>query len=185
MAVARPRLGFLGLGWIGKNRMQALQSEGLVDVIAIGDTCQNRLEEIKNEQPDVICCHGLEELLQEELDGVVIATPSAQHAEQAIACFHRGVAVFCQKPLARTEQETQEVVNAAQSADRLLGTDFSYRHVRGVAEMRRMIQVRELGRVFLAELIFHMKTRLLPAGRLERLKCDWAVHGICRLVRTV
>jgi predicted dehydrogenase len=39
------------------------------------------------------------------LDGVVIATPSALHAQQALAALERGLAVFCQKPLARTAQE--------------------------------------------------------------------------------
>ena len=56
------------------------------------------------------------------LDGVVIATPSALHAEQAIAALERGVAVFCQKPLgAHARPRRAAWWTAARAADRLLG----------------------------------------------------------------
>ena len=45
-----------------------------------------------------------------ELDGVVIATPSALHAEQAIRALDAGAAVFCQKPVGRTAAEVAAVI---------------------------------------------------------------------------
>ena len=68
-----------------------------------------------------------------DLDGVVIATPSALHAEQSIAALESGLAVFCQKPLGRDAAEAAAVVAAARRADRLLGVDLSYRHLDGHA----------------------------------------------------
>ncbi|MCX9146072.1 Gfo/Idh/MocA family oxidoreductase [Erythrobacter sp. WG] len=56
------------------------------------------------------------------------ATPSALHAEQAIAALERGLAVFCQKPLGRSSAEVRAVIAAAEAAHRLLAVDFSYRH---------------------------------------------------------
>jgi hypothetical protein len=32
-----PRLGFLGVGWIGQHRLRALVHSGLVEVVAIAD----------------------------------------------------------------------------------------------------------------------------------------------------
>ena len=32
-----PRVGFLGVGWIGRNRLEALVSSGLVEVVAVSD----------------------------------------------------------------------------------------------------------------------------------------------------
>jgi predicted dehydrogenase len=94
-------------------------------------------------------------LLERELDGIMIATPSAQHPAQSILALQHGLAVFCQKPLARTAAETWSVVSAAQSADRLLGIDFSYRRVRGVPQMRELVQAGAIGELFAAELVFH------------------------------
>jgi predicted dehydrogenase len=85
----------------------------------------------------------------------VIATPSALHAEQAVAALERGRAVFCQKPLARTAVEARRVVDAARAADRLLGVDLSYRHVRAFATARDLVRSGELGEIVAAELVFH------------------------------
>jgi len=94
-------------------------------------------------------------VLDEELDGIVIATPSAQHAEQARAALERGLAVFCQKPLARTEREAREVIDAARAHDRLLGVDLSYRKVAGVEQMKGLLANDAIGEPFAAELMFH------------------------------
>jgi predicted dehydrogenase len=98
---------------------------------------------------------SLDDLLALGLDGVVIATPSALHAEQAVRALERGAAVFCQKPLGRTAAEARRVVEAARAADRLLRVDLSYRHVAGMAEVRRLVHAGALGRVYAADLVFH------------------------------
>jgi predicted dehydrogenase len=97
----------------------------------------------------------LEELLALEPDGVVIATPSAMHAEQAIAALRSGAAVFCQKPLGRTAGEVRRVVAAAREADRLLGADFSYRHTSAMRRIREIVAAGEIGDVYAVDLVFH------------------------------
>jgi predicted dehydrogenase len=89
------------------------------------------------------------------VDGIVIATPSAMHAEQSIEALERGVAVFCQKPLGRTAAEVGAVVEAARKADRLLAVDLSYRFTDGMRRIRELIQSRELGRIYAVDLVFH------------------------------
>jgi predicted dehydrogenase len=85
----------------------------------------------------------------------VIATPSALHAEQSVAALERGLAVFCQKPLGRSAEETSRVVETARVADRLLGVDLSYRHVEAARRIRELVVGGELGEVFAADLVFH------------------------------
>lgn len=65
------------------------------------------------------------------------------------------MAVFCQKPLGRDTGEVRSVIEAARRADRLLGVDFSYRHLRGTEMIRSLIQQGEIGAVFAADLVFH------------------------------
>ena len=89
------------------------------------------------------------------LDGVVIATPNALHAPQTLAALERGLAVFCQKPLALDAREARAMVKAAREADRLLGVDYSYRFTDGAQELRRVVQAGELGKIFSLDLVFH------------------------------
>lgn len=151
----RPRLGFIGTGWIGRLRMEALQAEDCAEFAAVYEPGSEARAAALALAPDAAECDAFEALLAEDLDGVVISTPSALHAEQCLQALAAGHAVFCQKPLARTHAETARVVQAAQAADRLLGVDFSYRHLAGMERVRQLIQSGELGEVFAAELTFH------------------------------
>jgi predicted dehydrogenase len=151
----RPRLGFLGVGWIGRHRMEAMLGTGAVEAAAIADPSAEMRAEAANLAPDAAILDTFEELLAQDLDGLVIASPSALHAEQSTRALEEGLAVFCQKPLGRTAAETAAVVAAARSADRLLGVDLSYRHTLGMQAIRQAVSGGELGQVFGADLTFH------------------------------
>ena len=150
-----PRLGFLGVGWIGRHRMEALASEGRAQVRAIADPQPEALAAAAELVPGAARAATLGGLLEHDLDGIVIATPSALHAEQAIAALERGVAVFCQKPLARDGEETRRVLEAARRSDRLLGVDLSYRHVEALRAAHRAIGEGRIGRLHTLDLAFH------------------------------
>lgn len=155
LGTRRPRLGFLGLGWIGRQRMQALRVSGAAEVAVIADVRPNALDTASADAPEAACADGLDALFEHDLDGLVIATPSGAHAWQAIAALRRGLAVFCQKPLARTAVEAAQVVAAARRSDRLLGVDFSYRHLTGMTALREAIRGGALGDVYAIDLAFH------------------------------
>jgi predicted dehydrogenase len=98
---------------------------------------------------------SLDHLLEMNLDGVVIATPTALHAEQAIAALQAGTAVFCQKPLGRTAAETRRVIDTARRQNRLLGVDMSYRFVRGIEKIRKLAREQTIGEIYAMDFIFH------------------------------
>jgi predicted dehydrogenase len=157
--VSRPRLGFVGLGWIGAMRLEAVASAGLAEVAALCEPAPQRLEETARAHPGAAPFSDPGEMLGRAgdlgLDGVVIATPNSLHAPQALAALDRGLAVFCQKPLALNAREAREMVEAARRADRLLGVDYSYRFTDGARELRRAMEAGELGRVFSVDTVFH------------------------------
>ena len=149
------RLGFLGTGWIGRNRMEAMLASGDAVAAAICDPSSEMAEQAKALAPLALETESLGAMLALELDGVVIATPSALHAEQCVQSLESGAAVFCQKPLGRTAAEVQAVLAAAECADRLLGVDLSYRYTAAVHAIRECMRIGELGRPFAADLTFH------------------------------
>ncbi|HEX2250477.1 MAG TPA: Gfo/Idh/MocA family oxidoreductase [Gemmatimonadales bacterium] len=150
----KPRIGFLGVGWIGRHRLEALAESDVAEIVAVSDS-NPEAALAAAERVSVPIARTFEELLDHELDGLVIATPSALHARQAVDALQRGIAVFCQKPLARTAAETRRVVDQARAADRLLAVDLSYRWVEGVRRIRELIDRGELGRIYAVDLVFH------------------------------
>src|SRR5206468_9747814 len=78
----KPRLGFLGVGWIGRNRLEAIERSGVAEIAGVSDPALDRSDDLG----------------ALELDGLVIATPSALHARQAIEALESGRAAFSQNP---------------------------------------------------------------------------------------
>jgi len=151
----RPRLGFLGTGWIGRHRMEAIGKTGVVEVAAIADPSPEMAAEAQKLAPEAELVSTLDDLLAAGVDGVVIATPSAMHADQSIRALECGAAVFCQKPLGRTASEVRSVVDAARAADRLLAVDLSYRFTHGMERIRDLLASGELGEIYAVDLVFH------------------------------
>ena len=149
------RLGFVGVGWIGRNRLQALVESGLAEASAVTDPDPVSLGACEKIVPEACIVDGFDELLGQDLDGVVIATPSALHAEQSIEALNRGFAVFCRKPPGRNALEVKRVIESARRADRLLGVDLSYRWTRAASALRDTVHSGRLGRIFHADLVFH------------------------------
>lgn len=155
------RLGFLGTGWIGRLRMQALldaqaiMEQPLARYCAVCDPCPQAAASAAALGEEITVYSNIADLLDADLDGVVIATPSALHAEQCVDVLDSGKAVFCQKPLARTSAETTRVIQSAWRANKLLGIDFSYRHLHGMDVLRQQIAAGELGELVAIDLTFH------------------------------
>jgi predicted dehydrogenase len=149
----RPRVGFVGLGWIGRKRLDAVATE--IEVAALADADPDRLYEASAAYSDAAASNDFEQMLSEDLDAVVIATPNGLHAPQAIACLEQDIAVFCQKPVATTLRDVEAIVSSARRRDRALGVDFCYRHVAGMHELRRRLLDGAIGEIVGIDLTFH------------------------------
>ncbi|KMQ50198.1 putative oxidoreductase ydgJ [Chitinispirillum alkaliphilum] len=152
VAVEKLNLAFVGLGWIGRNRMEALLESGVAKAAYLVDCDESMVCDIIK---DAQICSSLEQIVPHNIDGVVIATPSAMHAEQSIYAMESGCAVFCQKPLARTALECKQVIETSKRNNKLLGVDFSYRFLKSVQIVREIVESGELGEIYSADCVFH------------------------------
>lgn len=153
--VRLPRLGFLGVGWIGRARMEALARSGAAEIAMLCDPSPDNLASAQASAPSALLTTSFDAMLDQDIDGVVIATPSAMHAEQSVRALARGKAVFCQKPLGRDAREASRAVDAARRADRLLGVDLSYRFTQGARAIKALLAEGALGQVQAVDLVFH------------------------------
>ncbi len=155
-AVTKPKLAFTGVGWIGRSRLQAAAESNLAEIVLLADPSEDCIQEASKIAPESKTTASFEETISDiDIDGIVIATPSALHKQQAVAAFQSGKAVFCQKPLGRNLEEVIAVVDAAKENDKLLGADFSYRYTTAFQKIYAVIQSGELGKIFAVDLKFH------------------------------
>ncbi|WP_239488521.1 Gfo/Idh/MocA family protein [Luteitalea sp. TBR-22] len=151
----RPRVGALGAGWIGRHRLETLVAADLVDLVAVADPVTEAASEAAGLAPGAVALEDLDGLLGLDLDGLVVATPTALHATQSALALRAGLAVCCQKPLARSGDEAEAVVAAARRANRLLLVDFSYRYTDAARVVRDEFQAGAIGTLVAATLTFH------------------------------
>ncbi|HXC96199.1 MAG TPA: Gfo/Idh/MocA family oxidoreductase [Edaphobacter sp.] len=85
-----------------------------------------------------------------DVDVVFITSPDAMHREDALLAFQNGKSVLCEKPLAMTAAEAEEMVNAAKSAGVLFGVAQNFRYNRSLDWMREQISSGRIGQPQLA-----------------------------------
>jgi len=83
----------------------------------------------------------------DDIDAVVIATPNALHAEQAIACLLGGKHVLVEKPMAMTVAECDAMIAAARDSGMSLMVGHCWRFHPSVIEVRDEVARGELGEI--------------------------------------
>ena len=91
----------------------------------------------------------------DEADAVIIATSTHAHAPLVREAVARGLATFCEKPLAFDVQETYELLSIIEASDVPVQVGFQRRFDAAYLEARRLVETGELGTVYLVRLIAH------------------------------
>jgi predicted dehydrogenase len=83
-----------------------------------------------------------------EVDLVVVCTPTKFHAPATLAALRAGKHVLCEKPLARSSMEAEEVIETAEARRLVLKTGFNYRYMGHVRKTKDLIAMSALGPLY-------------------------------------
>lgn len=83
-----------------------------------------------------------------DIDAVDICTPNNLHKEIAIAAAANGKMILCEKPLAMSVAEGEEMCQAVEQAKVLNTVWYNYRRVPAVTFAKQLIDEGKLGRIF-------------------------------------
>jgi len=86
---------------------------------------------------------------RDDIDAVMIATPSGAHALAALPCLKRGKAVLCEKPLEVTLEKIDSILNAAQENNAVLAGVLQLRLGLGAQAMKRAVEEGRFGKLCL------------------------------------
>jgi glucose-fructose oxidoreductase len=82
-----------------------------------------------------------------DIDVVYVVLPPSMHREYTIRAAEAGKHVWCEKPMAMTEQECLEMINACGKNKRALSIGYRLQHEPNTQEYRRIVNNRLLGKV--------------------------------------
>ena len=135
------KMGVIGLGRMGQlyARTLATQVSG-VHLYAVADVGEQARTLVAGEFGVSYAFSDAYELMAlPELDAVVIATPTSTHYDLVIAAASAGKAIFCEKPLALTLEETYAASEAVARADVPLQIGFMRRFDAGYQKAKTLI----------------------------------------------
>ncbi len=146
MTERMPRVGVIGAGSIGKTHIRAWQANGVTPV-AFADANPAALGAVIAEYGGEGYADGLDLISADTIDIVSICTPPRFHADLAMAALDAGIAVLCEKPMARTLVEAERMAAAVERTGTLLSVGFCHRFQPQIETLKAMIDRGELGTV--------------------------------------
>lgn len=147
------KLGVIGLGSVAQLiHLPNIAKLNNVTLSAVAEVKKNRLNLISEK-------FGIENryidykkmLEQEDIDAVIIATPTNTHKEIAIDCMAAGKDILVEKPLARSYDEAKEIVDAAKKYKKKLMVGMNLRYRPDTMLLRSIINSSEIGEPFYAK----------------------------------
>ena len=143
------KIGVIGIGFIGAAHVEALRRIPGIEVVAIAHSSDAKAK-AKGEELGVDKAFGDHRRLLEikEIDAVHVCTPNHLHYPQTKDALAAGKHVVCEKPLAVTVKEAQELVKLADSSGLVTAVHFNIRFYPLMAHIRDMIANGELGEIY-------------------------------------
>ena len=139
-------VGVVGLGYWGPNLARNFDRLPEAELTWLCDASDEALQRWGAAFPSARTTTSLDELLSDEsLDAVVVATPVPTHAGLATRVLAAGKHCFVEKPLARSEDEAQGVVDCANAAGRVLMVGHLLEYHPGVERLGELVRSGELG----------------------------------------
>ena len=147
------RIGVLGTGIIVRDfHMLCLQNHPRAQVIAAANLHAESLKRLAQQFGIPKTYTSFEEMARDpEIDAVVIGLPNALHAPVTIQMLEAGKHVLCEKPMATSVAEGEQMIAAAQRTGKTLMIAHMWRYDREIRWLHDLVAAGTLGRVFKAK----------------------------------
>lgn len=151
------RAGIVGAGsWAVHAHIPALAERDEVELVSVCRRDPDVLERLKNAFGFEVATEDYLEALDNDLDIVVVASPSSLHHEHVIAALAAGAHVLCEKPMTLTAVDAWSLVDAAASADRQLLVSFGWNFMPIFLKAKAMVESYGIGE--LEHVTIHMSS---------------------------
>jgi predicted dehydrogenase len=142
------KAAIVGTGFIGPAHLEALRRIPNVEVVALVEVNQELADE-KAKQLGIPRAYVFADMLnQADIDVVHICTPNFLHYSQAKAVLEAKKHVICEKPLAISLAEAEDLVKIAKTSGLVNAVHFNLRYYPMVRQMKVMREKGELGEVY-------------------------------------
>lgn len=146
----KTKIAVIGLGGVAQLvHLPILSKLGNVEISAVAELNRNRLKTIGEKFGITKQYLDYKELLaNEDIDAVIIATPTNTHSEIALECLKAKKHILIEKPIARSLTEAKEINAAAKKNKKNIMVGMNLRYRPDAMLMKSLVNSGELGDIF-------------------------------------
>ena len=164
------KLGLIGAGGISQAHCRAISQIEGAEIIATSDLVPSNLERMVNtwgvSEANTFSDYN-EMLKMDEIEAVLVCTPTGVHAPPTVAALHAGKHVLCEKPMEATLEAATSMVQAAHETGNILMVALKLRYSPQVIKAKQIVDSGTLGPIYYAETIADRR-RGNPGGSFIR-----------------
>ena len=139
------RVGLIGAKLQGLRRAPVIQSFPGTELVVISAAHKESAQALANKFGCEVTV-GWESIVnRSDIDAVVVCTPPHLHAQISIAAMKSGKHVLCEKPLARTLEEAEAMVDVAKTNRVKLKCGFNHRYHPAVQKAKELLDQGKIG----------------------------------------
>ena len=143
------RWGVIGCGGIAARRTipEFMNMVSNAQLVSVMDVSSERAKEVAEKFGISHFCSTEKELLAQDIDAVYIATPQNVHCRQAVMAARAGKHILCEKPIAITIEEVDQIEEACREAKVKFMLGFCMRNNVYHKKARTLVQAGMLGKM--------------------------------------
>ena len=182
------KFGVIGHGFMGSRHVAIIDSFEECECIAACDTDPFRLKGLDKK---IICYEDIDLFLENpSIDVVVIATPNKWHKEHALKAINAGKHVICEKPIALSVDELDEMKEAADRMNVTLTSHHQRRLDQDFQAIKEAYEREMLGNVYLIKSVLYGYNGYTHSWHVYKsegggMLYNWGVHLIDQILYMV
>ena len=143
------KVGVIGCGSIARRRhLLEYEANSNVEIIAVCDVVPERAEEMASQYNAKAFVDYKDLLATEGLDAVSVCLPNYLHAPVSIDALNAGYHVLCEKPMAISKEEAENMIEAAEKNDKKLMIGHNQRFVSSHQKAKELIDSGAIGKIY-------------------------------------
>ncbi len=143
------RVAVIGCGSIAKHRhLVEYKQHNQADIVAVCDIVEARAKEMTAKYGATAYTNYHTLLNSEQVDAVSVCLPNYLHAPVSIDALNAGCHVLCEKPMATSQQEAEDMIRAAKANHKKLMIAHNQRFVASHIKAKKLIAKGELGKIY-------------------------------------
>ena len=175
-SAGKVRFGLIGCGEIGMQSADAIrQSPELCSIAAVQDVAEDLAQDEGQRYSAPHYTDAGLLLQREDVDAVLISTPHFLHGPLTVQAARAGKHVACEKPIACTRAQADEMIAACHEAGVFLSICYILRYQAAITKARELLQQEVIGRLirYRCQITADKPASYWTGGYSQRVKTNW------------